>query len=161
VIFFIIGLCLEVVAFFVGYADNVPLIFRVVSPAYARAKQALSTLRGGEELSKEHSGFKEIASLLLKELKSHNPPERIATIDVIRIIPEKPVLMFSTKQVGPKTPIVVELSDGQKPEWDLESLEDRVSQLKSTHLFRVAIGIFLLGVVVQVIGFVVDLKSSS
>ena len=160
IVFFTVGLFFETIAFFVGYADNIPFIFKLISPDYFKAKEGLRTLEEKTELNKRDRGFDEISQVILKELTLQNLHTKLVGVSVIKISRGRPVIAFSAKKAGPRTPIIVELSDGQKPEWNLEFLANRVSELKSKNVFEFAIAIFFLGVLIQIINFFVDKKDS-
>ncbi len=160
IVFFVVGLLLETIAFFVGYADNIPFVFKLVSPDYSNAKEGLRTLEENLEINKGNRGFDEIGRLILRKLILENPPEQLVGVEVIKISRE-PAFAFSAKRVGVRTPIAVELSNGQKLKWNFESLASQVSDLKSKNIFWFAVVIFCLGVLIQVINFVTDKRDST
>ncbi len=160
IIIFFVGLFFEIVGFLIGYADNVPFVFKFISPDYAKAEKGLLTLEKKMELNKQDIGFKEIAHVFFEELKLQNPPEALVDLSITRIIRGNPYLSFGRKEVKPKISIGIELSDDQKLNWELEPLTILVNELKNKNLFKWAVAIFFSGIVVQVIGFVIDKAAS-
>jgi len=155
-VLFGIGLVLEIIGFLVGCADNIPFIIKFISPRYAKAKVGLQILDKSDELNVQDCGFGEIAQIVMGELRLNNPPEKLSSVSVTKIFRGNAKLAFSKKDVRKRIPVTVELSNGQKPEWDLEALTSWVNDLKSKGVFKIAVIVFLLGIAVQVISFVVD-----
>ena len=60
---FVIGIVFESLAFFIGYADHMPFLFRVISPTYYRVNKGYEKLRDDKVLKPADKGFVEISQL--------------------------------------------------------------------------------------------------
>ena len=67
-------------------------------------------------------------------------------------------MRFSANRAREQIPIEIHLSNGQTLNWNLDALNTKVVKLKSSHLFVWAIIIFIVGVVIQIIGFSIENK---
>ncbi len=57
-------------------------------------------------------------------------------------------------------PINVTLSNGQSLEWNLASLTVQVDELQNKNIFGYALAVFLVGAIIQSIGFAVEFRDS-
>jgi hypothetical protein len=64
---------------------------------------------------------------------------------------------FSQKHAKEIVPITFILSNGQKLEWDLEGMISEADSLKTRRLFGVSVFVFFAGVIIQVIGFIIEI----
>lgn len=157
---FAIGLLLEIAAFLGGQADNIPYVSEIISPSYIEAIEGLKVLDKEMILYPKDHGFKQISKIFLEKAAEENPPEKLVKIVVLKIQRKGARLGFSERHAKEEIPIVFELSNGQKLEWQLEHLIESVNKIKADRTFKVASVIFILGVVLQIIGFVSDLRQN-
>jgi hypothetical protein len=155
IMLFIIGLLLEALAFLGSHAENVPFVLSIVSPSYVKAKDGLRQMEKIIVLAPNQCGFDELSGLFLKQLALWNPTKDVSSISVLKITREKPVFVFNRLHATEKIPLIFTLSNGQNIKWDLAALTEDVKNLKATRLFLASIVVFVLGVGIQILGFVV------
>ncbi|HCP91331.1 MAG TPA: hypothetical protein DIT76_04685 [Spartobacteria bacterium] len=66
------------------------------------------------------------------------------------------MIAFGENRAAEIIPLQVELSNGQKVQWDLKQVEAQVTSLKERRVFDYAAVFFILGTVITIIGFVVE-----
>jgi len=150
---FTIGVLLEISAFFIGYADHVPMVFRFISPSYFRAKEGLNKLTDQKSLEPSDKGFPEISELFKKVLLKQNPSEVIEKINPTKFVHKGAMLSFSTERAKEVIKVEVNLSNGQSVPWDINEITFLVNQLKSRNIFKWALLVFFTGVIIQGIGY--------
>lgn len=155
---FAIGLLIEVAAFFVGYADCVPVIYKVISPSYSLAINGLDKLREKKVLEPQYRGFIKISELFKNVASKQNKPEIVEKIEVTQFVKKGAMLAFSTERAKEVIKVEVKLSNGQSVEWDLNEIERMVANMKSSYTFWWAMAVFLVGVILQIIGFKIGTK---
>jgi hypothetical protein len=160
IILFILGLLFEIAAFIGGHADSIPFVLQVISPSYVRAKQGLKNLDTDMTLSPDELGFAEISRVFLERLAKDNPPEKLANISIIKIYRKRAYLGIGRKRAGEVIPITFVLSNGQEIDWKLKFLSPLINELKSKRVFLAAVIVFMAGVSLQIIGFILQLKAS-
>ena len=155
-ILFIIGLLLEAAAFFSSQAEDIPLVLTALAPRYVAAQVGLSKLDSDLVLTSDDPGFAELSNLLLAEAANQNAPEVVSLLSVTRITRGRPSLVFNRRTVRERIATTFHLSNEQEINWDLAVLTNRVESLKSQRLFVAATLVFIAGVLVQIIGFVIQ-----
>jgi len=157
VILFIVGLLFEFAAFFGDQAANIPFVMNLVAPKYAQAQLAIRTLDANKKtLESTDTGFAVISELFMAKLREQNDPKEVAQISIQKFSRGNAKLGFSPNRAREVIPITVTLSNGQELEWNLASLTTRVAELQNRNLFGYTLIVFLTGVVIQCIGFIVD-----
>lgn len=152
-ILFITGLVIEAIAFFIGYAESVPFVYRIISPAYYHANKGVDILSENRVLEPNDDGFQEIERLFKTVAQKQNPPEVINSLSALQFLKKNAAMTFSKDRAKEVISVEVKLSNGQSVNWDLNEISDLASQLKSSSLFYWALAIFLFGILIQVIGF--------
>ncbi len=156
-ILFVLGLLLESVGFLLGAVDNIPVVLRIVSPRYVTASHALEILASDRVINASVPGFEDIAGIFLNAARSQNSPEAMRTIEVQELrLKGTTGLAFGKAAVRETVPVVVALSNGQEVDWDLVTIRKQIEDLKGHQLFGWAIGLFVAGIISQVVGFIVD-----
>ncbi len=147
---FVLSLLLEIVGFLLGASEHIPLILKIVSPTYLAATDGLQNIQQGTVLNQGKPGFNEISKLYLKTLedKSLHVISFQATGDA--------GLKYSRGGLIDDIPVRVILSNEQNNMWDLARIKDRVSELKDKNLFQWGIGLFISGVLLQIVGYIID-----
>jgi len=157
-----LGLLFEICAFVVDRADHIPFVLSILASGYVAAQAGLGTLELEKSLSSEDKGFQELSELFKNELVERNPDEPIAFfLSVDRMERGNAILGFNQTRARERIPIKFFLSNGQEISWDLFELEERLEKNKSTRLFRAAVVIFLVGVVIQIKGFMLQTGAKS
>jgi len=160
-ILFVFGILVEAIAFFIGYADQVPFLFRVISPTYYRASKGFEKLRDVKSLKPTDKGFIEISQLFKNVAAKQNPPEVVERINPTEFVRKGAMQAFTADRVKEVIKVDVKLSNGQAVSWDLNEISSMVKALKSTNTFKWALIIFSLGVLIQIIGFILWKKFGS
>lgn len=65
-------------------------------------------------------------------------------------------IAFGKSGVRETVPVTVTLSNGQDVRWELPTIKTKVDDLKTHNLFVWAVGLFIAGVLLQILGFIVD-----
>ena len=154
---FVAGLILSIIGFVLGNVERLAFVMRVVWPAYAKAVAGLAKLERLQNLGPEDKGFAELAGVFLKSAAQQNPQAAMASISVLGISRESSTgIAFTSKGTVERLPIRIELSNGQIIKWDLAKLRSNVDELKGHHIFVWAVGVFVSGLILQVIAYMTD-----
>lgn len=156
--FLIGGLFLEIAAFFIGNVSHISWLLPIIAPAYHRANVGYNKLNSDKLLESHDKGFTEISNLFIEIASKQNPPEVLKDISVIRFIRKGAVLGFSTESAREKIPVEIQLTNGQTVKWDMHEIKPLLDNLKSENIFKFAVGIFILGVSIQIIGIILEIK---
>ncbi len=160
-ILFIIGLVFETVAFFVNQMENISFAVKIISPKYAHASNGLAKLESSMVLTPSDEGFNEFQEIFLNLLRAQNPSEQVASISVLKFQREGARLTFSQKRTKEVIPIKVFISNGKEIDWNLEDLVKNIETFKKKNTFVASIIIFIFGVIIQIIGFVIELNKTT
>jgi hypothetical protein len=158
-VLFVLGILVEAIAFFIGYADHVPFLFRIISPTYYRANKGLEKLRDVKSLMPPDKGFIEISQLFKNVAAKQNPSKIVERINPTEFIRKGAMQAFTADHVKEVIKVDVKLSNGQIVSWDLNEISLMVQALKLTNTFKWALIIFSLGVIIQLVGFLLGKKS--
>lgn len=161
VILFIIGLVIEIVAFSVNQMESIPFVVRIISPKYARASKGLEKLESSMVLTPSDEGFNEFQEIFLNLLRDRNPSEQIASISILKFQREGAGLVFSQKRTKEVIPVKVSISNRQEINWNLEDLIANIEKFKKQNTFVASIIIFLIGVIIQITGFIIALNKKA
>jgi hypothetical protein len=153
VILFVVGLLLETAAFLGDQASSISFILKFIAPNYIQAKKGLEKLETKNELIPQDIGFTQINQIFFDLLRPQVEPEVLEKISILKIRREGAILGFSTKRVKEIVPLKIELSNGQTVDWNWESLDTEVEKLKQQNIFKYATVIFVIGAIVQIVGF--------
>ena len=158
---FFVGLILEAVGFLLGAAEHIPLVVRVTSPDYVAASQGIRILQSGEVLDESSVGFMQITRIFLDRARAQNPPEILRQIQVQEVrLAGSSGIAFGRSGVRETVPVTVTLSNGQEISWELPEIKAEVDALKAHSLFLRGIGLFVAGLICQIVGFAVDWDGS-
>lgn len=154
----ILGLVVESLGYAVDKADVFQFVPRIISLTYAESEAGLAFLQQGQPLNPLDPGFSSISEIFKDVLREQNPPELVARVGIVRFVPREPDLDIGPYGVSRRRGLAVYLSNNQKVEWDLEALRGLLDEIRQNHLTRASILLFLSGVVLQIIGFIVQAK---
>ena len=160
-ILFVFGIFIQASAFFIAYADYVPSLLRIISPAYYRANKGFEKLRDAKSLKPTDNGFIEISQFFKSVAAKQNPPDIVKKINPTEFIRKGAIQSFTANRAKEVIKVDVKLSNGQTVSWDLNEISSMVKDSKSTNTFKWALIIFSIGVLIQIIGFIVGRKFSS
>lgn len=158
----VVGIVLEIAAFLVSNADEIPFVLHVVSPDYARAMEGLARLESGglaaSQLLPGMPGFEECADLYIQMFRQQASQEELADLRINRFHHLPRVSLDLSPGEGSRTVrhLEVHLSNGQQVSSSLESLEAKIERLKRGDLFSVSAFVFCLGVLLQVLAIVAE-----
>jgi hypothetical protein len=156
ILIFFAGILLSICAFVADKVDHIPFVLRLLAPAYARARAGIAKLDSSKTLLPSDEGFAEISRLFFDVAAHENPPELIASVSVKSNTRQAAMIAFGENRAAEIIPLQVELSNGQKVQWDLKQVEAQVTSLKERRVFDYAAVFFILGTVITIIGFVVE-----
>ena len=160
-VLFVFGLVLELTGFFLGHAKEVPFTEQVIARGYVRARTALAEI-GSDPIREGQPGFAELSDVVLDELRENNPPEVLRRVSIVEFIPGSSVsLSLLNAPIGQNKIIQVKFSNGQRLDSSIQELRLGVQKLRQRALFNVAIVIFSVGIVLQIIGFLLDKRRRS
>ena len=156
VILFCVGLFIEILAFYISQADNIPIILKFISPKYVQANKTYEKLEKTKNITIEEKGegFSIIETIILDELKILNPDKDLTFINVTSI-DWRSTAINTTK--GFQRTIEAKLSNGQIYKSDLETLKSKINELKTNNIYHFATFVFILGVIIQIVGFIIQL----
>jgi len=66
--------------------------------------------------------------------------------------------MYDNMDIWHKRPLTFELSNSKTYDWDIESLTGQINELKKGRLLKMAFVIFFVGIVTQIVGFIIERK---
>jgi hypothetical protein len=156
IIVFIVGILVSACAFIADKVDHIPAVLRVLAPAYLRAQAGIEKLKATKTLEPNDAGFSEITKLFFARAARENPPELLASLSVRKLTRQTAMMAFGESQVGEVVPVEVELSNGQKVQWDLKQIESETAPLKESRIFHFSVAFFILGLIIAAIGFFID-----
>ena len=151
-VIFFLGLLLVIAAFLGAQADRFPFVLNVISPDYMQAREGLRRMQSTLILDPRDPGFTQLAGIFLEELALENPPDEVASVSVVKIQRQQPLLDFS-KATKEEVSVAFELSNGQTLEMSLDLLNVRVNQLKKGYVSVAAVVLFVVGIILQMKGF--------
>lgn len=158
-VLFVVGLVLETAGFFGGHAEDIPLVTKILVPSEASISEGVRHLETNPDLSPGQPGFDAISKLLLRLLKEQTSQPLIFLPSVRKIYVESSgTLSFGGQLLAQNSQLKVQLSNGQEVAWDLAGIRDEVKRLKETRVFWAAVGIFVVGIIVQCVGFYLENK---
>jgi len=143
-------------AFVVANAENIPFVYRILSPSYFNALNGLNNLSSKKILTPDDTGFIEISNILIGLLREQNSPEAVKNISVKKFVREDAFLSFSTENVKEIVPIEVHLSNDQNIKWDVQSLSLNIEKLKTSNIFLWSSIVFAIGVLIQIIAYMIE-----
>jgi hypothetical protein len=156
IIVFVVGILVSICAFIADKVDHIPVVLRMLAPEYSHVETALAKLRDIKSLAPADEGFSEISKLFFQTAARKNPPELLATLSITKLTRQTAMMAFGENQVGEVVPLEVELSNGQKVRWDMKQVEAQAASLKEGRIFHFSVGLFILGVILAAIGFIID-----
>jgi hypothetical protein len=159
IILFFLGLLFESAAFMCDQAARIPLVLKLISPEYVRAQIGLKALAVQKELKTGDEGFSEISKVIISKLNEQNDPQKVAKIKIRKITKGHARLGFGDNGTREVIPITIFLSEVEAIDWSFAALENAIGELKNTSLFHYAIGIFVLGALIQLIAFYFEHKA--
>jgi len=157
---FFAGIVLSICAFVVDKADHIPVVLRLVVPAYVHARAGLAKLQSTKVLVPADEGFAQISRLFFETASHENSPELLATLSIKSFTRQTAMIAFGEDRAGEIVPLQVDLSNGQKVQWDVRQVEAQVASLKQSRVFDFALALFILGTVIAVIGFLIERLST-
>ncbi|MBC8276905.1 MAG: hypothetical protein H8E46_01630 [FCB group bacterium] len=158
---FSLGLILEISAFLLDKADFFDFVYFIISPTYLDASSALDKLIKVEEINIADKGFDVISGIIIEDLRKINSEENIKRISIIRMSLGGASMKFSKDKVGEYRPLYFSLSNGQKSEVNYNTIKDRIQELKNARIIEYSLIIFILGVCLQIIGYLLINKGTS
>jgi hypothetical protein len=156
ILIFVAGILLSICAFVADKVDHIPFVLRLLAPAYARALAGITKLQSTKSLFPSDEGFAEISRLFFNTAAHENPPEVLASLSIKSFTRQTAMIAFGEDRADEVVPLQVELSNGQKVQWDLRQVEAQLASLKESRVFDYAVVFFILGTVITIIGFVVE-----
>jgi hypothetical protein len=158
IILLIVGLIIESVGYMIDKADVFIFIVHMISPRYVLGEKAIASLKAEKELMPDDPGFSVVEHLFKQETLRQNPPELVQSISVMRMNLEGAGLAFGTGGVRPRQPLRVTLSNGQTVDWDINLLQNELDNLKLNSLTTTSVVVFVLGILFQIVGFIIEQK---
>lgn len=160
IVLFFVGLLIEFAAFFGDQAANIPFVMKLVAPGYTKAQAGIQTLSTKKTLETTGPGFAIISEIFFAQMREQNNPKDVAKISIQKFSRGNARLGFSPNRAREVIPINVTLSNGQTLEWDLASLTTQVNALQNKNIFYYTLVVFLVGAVIQFIGFIIDFREN-
>jgi len=156
-ILFILGLLLEGAGFVTSNVENMPSVLSLVTPSYARAVHAYRHILRGHKLLPDQKGFDQLAEMVTTKFKDSVTGESSQLLSVLEFeyvggwqVRNGVSTILDTSHVSAM------LSNGQTASITLPGLRERIEVLRSKDLFIWAIGIFAIGIFLQIIGFIIQ-----
>lgn len=166
---FFTGLIIQLLAFFVDQATEIPLVLRMVAPTHYHSKAGIESLLAKKKLAQTDDGFREIASTLLNDFrKRNNVSANIKDLKVERIWLEiqatrgdQPVEGYTLVdfEISTETTKVYGIG-GNIGFMTLERLEDAIEALKKPNILIVSILMFLVGSLIEILAFYAEHSKS-
>jgi hypothetical protein len=156
---FVLGLVLEVVGFMLRYSERFPFLLTVMSPGRGAGSMALDRLISVGELGPDDAGFNEVARVAAGEARSGGQtiPGGSVPVERLRLADGGAMVTFAPRPGELVTCcwIDIELTGGGRSRVDLMQLRRVLDARTRRAIFMVAASVFLAGVVLQVLGFLV------
>jgi hypothetical protein len=155
----IVGLVVESAGYVLDKADFFGFVVPLVSPTFVGGQAATSAIRSGKVLERGSEGFDAAEYLFKEAAKRENPAERVDALSVLRFSPGGARLSFGKAGVTPQLPVKVLLSNGQELDWETGALERALDAHRQARLTLTSVVIFLFGICLQIVGFVVEQRN--
>jgi hypothetical protein len=152
------GLFIEIAAFALSNAEQIPWITALISPGYYNATQGLNTLEQKKELFPSEPGFNELVQLFYNKAQQPLAQLLFKEYTPTRIHCSMASLKLSTNTIGGTVPVILEFPNDNKIEWDFWELQEVVETLKERKLFVYSGFIFLFGIIVQIFGLLIPVN---
>ena len=144
-------------AFAADHATSIPWVLRLFAPHYYHATVARKTLDEQKTLTPADEGFQEIQEIFMGLLAQQNSAEKLRGVSVARFTRGTAMLGFSESRAREMIPLDVELSVGQKLQWDLTALDEQLATHRESVTFRYAFVAFIGGTVIETLAFLLEL----
>ena len=155
---FIIGLVIEVLAFFLSQTDNISFMQKLLLPEFYKSINAIHLLEKNKELVPNDIGFSEIEYLIISIVKQKFVQKSNEDIKVLKIEKERARISFGENKAREMIPIKILLSNKLILKWDLYGLKKIIDEYKKSNLLLISIIIFLIGIGVQINSFYIENK---
>lgn len=172
IVFFFTGLLLDLGALFADHASELPLVMRLIAPAYSNASAGLQEIAKGDKLGRGDEGFKELEAILLTRFREDNDtPTNITDLKIeqIWIVRDawrgnQPIEAFATVFYSFTTAAhVVDFGGRDAPKQgnrELVRLKEEVENLKHPNVTILSFVMFGLGTSLAITGFFMDRQLS-
>ena len=157
---FFFGLLLAFAAFLGSQASNIPLVMKIVAPAYVNAQIGMQTLKQARILEPDDKGFSELAQLLHPRLYSPDNSQDVSQITIQRLTRGNPAIGFIRNSAGERIPIGVFLSNDQEFKLDISLLRKDVKTLQNNNLFLYSTIIFVIGALISCVSFIIEYREN-
>lgn len=159
----IFGIVITIIGWLISNASHFPFVYRIVAPRYSNAISALDKMRQKDYiLRKGESGFLEISDLLKKFIKG----KRTLIITKIRTLNwEKRLALMRTTKGAEWCDYYIELeisfSNSQPITAEFYDLKLLIEEVYLRSVFLWSSIIFWIGIVVSLIGFILEVLSKT
>jgi len=159
IILFVLGLIVAISGYCLSNADDIPGVFRLFAADYVEASSALSAVKSKRTLQPTDVGFDVLSQLFRDDIaRRADKPELLAQLSIEKIERYKTVaLKVGGFQAASDEAVRYTLSNGQTLKWQLSAVQSRIDTLKHKALFRISLWIFIVGIGIQALGFVLQL----
>jgi hypothetical protein len=157
---FFAGIALSVCAFLVDRAENIPVVMRLLAPAYIHAQTGLAKLQSTKTLVPGDEGFPEISRLFFETASHENTPELLATLSIKSFTRQTAMIALGDDRAGEVIPLQVDLPNGQTVRWDAKQVEAQLSTLKQARIFDYTLAFFGAGTAIEILGFLIERRGS-
>ena len=121
--------------------------------------EGVQRLKAGHALKPGDPGFSQIVETFHERARRDNPDEVLSQISVIKIERDANWRMMSASRViADDTRVVVHMSNGQKAEITFKGLSDKLEGFRAQPLFAISIAVFIVGLALMLVAFVLDYR---
>lgn len=159
-VLFVLGLIFEIIGFPMSHADDCSWILIIASPTYGSAKVGYDTVRKDKILRPANRGFNQMFAIVKGLIEEKDPSFVLNEFAVDRFTYEAGSrISIGNNVLGDASKIVARFSNGQTLSIPLKTLEEEIELLKSNAILYWSVGLFVGGLVLQIVGFVTQYYS--
>ena len=154
-VLFFIATALVILGFFIQHVSRFPRLLRILASSYCNAKQGFNELDSKDVLKPQNIGFKEISNLFVKDAPQNfvNDNGKICILRFER----KLAIRFDSPKDGRQDykAVDVVLSNKGIIHSHMQYIIDIIEKNRSAILFKCARAIFFLGIISQILLFLI------
>jgi hypothetical protein len=154
---FVVGLLVSLTSVAANRVTSIPFVLRLFAPAYYGANIARQQLESARELAPSDRGFREVAQLVMNNLRKANSADKLSGgVSIIHFSLGTAVLGFSTTHTREAIPFEIQLSTGETVRAELSQLDQVMAAQRESATFRYRLIAFLVGTAAEAVGFFLE-----
>jgi hypothetical protein len=152
IILWALGMALSIAGFVLGQVESLPPFLRIVAREYVEASSGIKHLRETRALQQGDPGFAAVVAIARADAQLASALAG-AEVERFKLIP---LLRLGDQIVGDNAMPRIIFTTGQAIDWPLDRIDQMLAERKRAALFRASVVVFTLGIVLQVVSFILQ-----